>query len=120
MYLEINKLKKETLEQYDNNVNLYFDSVCYHKLQIDQKNPTAYNDEQFVGDLFKQLKGKQLPSAFRLKFERAEVKWLMNRKNYTAESLMTESSLFCLNLKSSAGSKIETNKHQQIIALTTQ
>ena len=44
----------------------------------------------------------------------------MNRENYTAESLMTESSLFCLNLKSSGGWKIETNKHQQIIALTTQ
>ena len=120
MYLEIDKLKKETLEQYDNNVDLYFDSVHYHKLQIDQKNPTAHTDEQFVRDLFKQLKDKQLPSAFRLEFERTEVKWLMNCENYTAESLMTESSLFCLNLKSSGGWKIETNKHQQIIALTTQ
>jgi hypothetical protein len=120
MYLEIDKLKKETLEQYDNNVDLYFDSVCYHKLQIDQKNPTAYTDEQFVRDLFKQLKGEQLPLAFRLEFERAEVKWLMNRENYTAESLMTESSLFCLNLKSSGSWKIETNKHQQIVAFTTQ
>ncbi len=27
MYLEINKLKKETLEQYDNNVNLYVNSL---------------------------------------------------------------------------------------------
>jgi len=59
--------------------------------------------------------------AFCLEFELAEgVKWLMNCANYTAESLMTESSLFCLNLKSSGGWKIETNKHQQIIALTTQ
>ncbi len=33
---------------------------------------------------------------------------------------MTESSLFCLNLKSAGSWKIETNKHQQIIALTTQ
>jgi len=73
-----------------------------------------------VRDLFKQLKGKQLPSAFRLEFKRAEVKWLMNRENYTSESLMTEASLFSLNLKSSSGWKIETNKHQQIIALTTQ
>jgi hypothetical protein len=55
-----------------------------------------------------------------LEYERAEVKWLINRENYTAESLMTESSLFCLNLKSSGGWKIETTKHQQIIALTTQ
>jgi hypothetical protein len=73
-----------------------------------------------VREIFKQLKGEQLPSAFCLEFECAEVKWLMNRENYTAESLMTESSLFCLNLKSSGGWKIETNKHQQIIALTTQ
>jgi hypothetical protein len=120
MYLEIDKLKKETLEQYDNNVDLCFDSVCYHKLQIDQKNPAAYTNDQFVRDLFKQLKGKQLQLAFCLEFERAEVKWLMNRENYTAELLMTESSLFCLNLKSSGGWKIETSKHQQIIALTTQ
>jgi hypothetical protein len=120
MYLEIDKLKKETLEQYDNNVDLYFDSIRYHKLQIDQKNQTAYADEQFVQDLFKQLKGEQLPSTFCLEFEHAEVKWLMNRENYTAESLMTELSLFYLNLKYSGGWKIETNKHQQIIALTTQ
>jgi hypothetical protein len=64
MYLEVDKLEKETLEQYDNNVDLYFDSVCYHKLQIDQKNPAAYTNDQFVRDLFKQLKGKQLPLAF--------------------------------------------------------
>ena len=48
IYLEINKLKKETLEQYDNIVDLYFNSVCYHKLQIDQKNPTADTNDQFV------------------------------------------------------------------------
>jgi hypothetical protein len=120
MYLKIDKLKKETLEQYDNNVDLYFDSVRYHKVQIDQKNPAAYTDDQFVRDLFKKLKSKQFPLAFRLEYERAEVKWLINRENYTAESLMTESSLFCLNLKSSGGWKIETTVHQQIIALTTQ
>jgi hypothetical protein len=55
MYFEINKLKKKTFEQYDNNVNLYFDSVCYHKLQIDKKNPAAYTDDQFVWNLFKHL-----------------------------------------------------------------
>jgi hypothetical protein len=120
MYLKIDKLKKETLEQYINNVDLHFDSVHYHKLQIDQKNPTLYTDDQFVWGIFKQLKGKSLPSAFCLEFECAEVKWLINHENYTAKSLMTESSLFCLNLKSSGSWKIETNKHQQIIALITQ
>jgi hypothetical protein len=48
MYLEIDKLKKETLAQYENDVDLYYDSICYHKLLIDQKNPIAYTDEQFV------------------------------------------------------------------------
>ncbi len=33
---------------------------------------------------------------------------------------MNKLPLFSLNLKSSGGWKIETNKHQQIIALTTQ
>jgi hypothetical protein len=120
MYLEIDKLKKETLEQHGNQIDLYFDSVRLHMLGIMQKNPAAYTDDQFVRDIFKELKGEQLPSAFRLEFERAEVKWLMNRENYTSESLMAEASLFSLNLKSSGGWKIETNKHQQIIALTTQ
>jgi hypothetical protein len=120
MYLQIDKLKKDTLEQYDKNVDLYFNSVYYHKLQIDQKNPAVYTDDQFVWDLFKQLKGEQLPSVICLEFEHAKVKWLVNHENYTAESLMTESSMFCFNLKSFGSWKIETNKHQQIIALTTQ
>jgi hypothetical protein len=42
MYLGIDKLKKETLEQHENNIDLYFDSVHYHKLQIDQKNPHVH------------------------------------------------------------------------------
>ncbi len=33
---------------------------------------------------------------------------------------MNEVSLYYINLKSSGGWKIETNKHQQIIALSTQ
>jgi hypothetical protein len=56
MYLEIDKLKKETLMQYENKNDLYYDSICYHKLLIDQKNPSAYTDEQFVQDIFKHLK----------------------------------------------------------------
>jgi hypothetical protein len=112
MYLEIEKIKKENLEQYEHNLELFFDSICYHKLHIDQKNPLAYTDNQFVRDIFKQLLGKQLPPAFCLEFEHAEIKWLMNRKNYSLESLMNEASLYYINLKSSGGWKIETNKHQ--------
>ena len=80
-------------------------------LGIMQKNPQAYTDDQFVRDIFKELKGEQLSSPFRLEFQHAEVKWLINRENYTSESLMTKASLFSLNLKSSGGWKIETNKH---------
>jgi hypothetical protein len=43
----------------------------------------------------------------------------MNCENHTVESLMTDLSLFYLNLKSSGGWKIKMNKHQQIIALMT-
>ncbi len=60
MYPETEKIKKESLEQYENNLELFFNSICYHKLHIDQKNPLAYTDDQFVRDIFKQLKGKQL------------------------------------------------------------
>ncbi len=103
MYLEIKKIKKENLEQYENNLKLFFDSICYHKLHIDQKNPLAYTDNQFVCDIFKQLKGKQLPPAFCLEFEPVKVKWLMNCKNYSLESLMNEASLYYINLTSSGG-----------------
>ncbi len=85
MYLEIKKIKKENLEQHENNLELFSDSICYHKLHNDQKNPLAYTHDQFVHDILKQLQGKQLPPAFHLEFERAEIKWLMNRKNYSSE-----------------------------------
>jgi hypothetical protein len=93
MYLKIKKIKKENLEQYENNLELFFDSIHYHKLHIDQQNPLEYTDNKFVHDIFKQLKGKQLPAAFCLEFELAKVKWLMNCKNYSLESLMNEGSL---------------------------
>jgi hypothetical protein len=51
MYLKIKKIKKQNLEQYENNLELFFDSICYHKLHIDQKNPMAYTDNQFVCDI---------------------------------------------------------------------
>jgi hypothetical protein len=37
MYSEITKVKKLTIAQYDNDVQLYFDAVQYSKLQINQK-----------------------------------------------------------------------------------
>jgi hypothetical protein len=44
----------------------------------------------------------------------------MNCENYTSDGLMREASLYYLNLKFSGARKMEINKHQQIIALTTQ
>jgi hypothetical protein len=52
MDLEIEKIKKENLEQYENNLELFFDSICYQRLRIDQKNPLAYTDNQFFRDIF--------------------------------------------------------------------
>ena len=120
MFLEIEKIKKEKLEHHENNPDLFFDAICCHKLLIDQKNPLAYTDDQFVQDIFKELKSDHLPSSFCLEFECAEIKWLMNCKNYTSAGLMCKASLYYLNLKFSGAWKMEINKHQQIIALTTQ
>jgi hypothetical protein len=100
---EIKKIKKENLEQCENNLELFIDSIHYHKLHIDQKIPLAYTDNQFFSDVFKQLKGKQLPPAFCLEFECAKVKWLMNCENYSSESLMNEASHYYINFKSSGG-----------------
>ncbi len=37
MYLRIDKLKKETVVQYENHIDLFYDSICYHKLMVDQQ-----------------------------------------------------------------------------------
>ncbi len=38
MYSKITKVKKLTIAQYDNDVQLFFDAIKYYKLHIDQKN----------------------------------------------------------------------------------
>ena len=48
MYTEITKVKKLTISQYDNDVQLYFDAIMFSKLQIDQKDPTAYTKDAFI------------------------------------------------------------------------
>jgi len=42
MFTEIAKAKKLSIFQYDNDVQLYFDAIKFLKLQIDQKDSTAY------------------------------------------------------------------------------
>jgi hypothetical protein len=120
MFLEIEKIKKEKLEHYENNPDLFIDAICRHKLLIDQKNLLAYTDDQFVRDIFKELNSDHLPASFHLEFECADIKWLINCKNYTSAGLIRKASLYYLNLKFSGTWKMEINTHQQIIALTTQ
>jgi hypothetical protein len=56
MYAEITKVKKLTIAQYNNHVQLYFDAVTFLMLHIDQKDPTAYTKDAFICNIFLQLK----------------------------------------------------------------
>jgi hypothetical protein len=64
MYAEITKVKKLTIAQYDNDVQLYFDAVQFLKLHINQKDPTAYTEDAYIRDIFLQLKHESLPADF--------------------------------------------------------
>jgi hypothetical protein len=68
MHAEIRKVKKLTIAQYDNDVQLFFDAVKFLKLHNDQKDPTAYTEDAFIWDIFLQLKDESLPSNFRHEF----------------------------------------------------
>jgi hypothetical protein len=72
MYSEITKVKKLTITQYDNDVQLFFDLIKFLKLHIDQKDPTAYTEDAFIQDIFLQLKQDSLPAEFRIEFGRQE------------------------------------------------
>jgi hypothetical protein len=52
MYSEIGTIKKMTVAQFDNDINLFCDSIKSVKLQIDSKDPNAYTDKAFVRDIF--------------------------------------------------------------------
>jgi hypothetical protein len=64
MFSEIAKVKKLSISQYDNDVQLYFDAITFLKLQIDQKDSTAYTEDAFIRDIFLQLKHESLPAEF--------------------------------------------------------
>ncbi|MGL6008733.1 MAG: hypothetical protein ACRC1D_04680 [Culicoidibacterales bacterium] len=120
MYAEIGKVKKLTIAQYNNDVQLYFDAIKYIKLQIDQKDPTAYTDDSFIRDIFLQLKHESLPPDFRLEFSRQETQWMMNKTRVTSQSLIDDASAYYVNLKNTGTWKTELARNCQIIALTTQ
>ncbi len=51
VYTKITKLKKLTIAQHDNDVQLFFDAIKYLKLYIDQKDPTAYTEDAPIQDI---------------------------------------------------------------------
>jgi hypothetical protein len=90
------------------------------KLQIDQKDSTAYTEDAFIRDIFLQLKNDRLPAEFRLEFSGQETRWLMNKSPVTSQELMDDASAYFINLKNTGAWKIEISSNSQIIALTTQ
>jgi hypothetical protein len=92
--------------QYDNDINLFFDSVKSVKLQID--------------NIFVQLKNELLPHDFKSQFTSLERYWQMGKEIVTSQSLMDDASTYYTNMVASGSWKSEVNKHAQIIALTTQ
>ena len=120
MYAEIGKAKKLTVAQFDNDIHLFLDAMKTIKLQIDQKDSMAYTDDAFVRDLFMQLKDETLPIDFKHKFTSLERCWQMNKEIVTPQSLMDDAGTYYTNLVGSGSWKLESSKHAQIIALTTQ
>jgi hypothetical protein len=64
MYNEITNVKKLTIAQDDNDVQLFFDAIKFLKLHINQKDPTACTKDAFICDIFLQLKHDSLPVEF--------------------------------------------------------
>jgi hypothetical protein len=83
MYAEIRKAKKLMVAQLDNDIHLFFDAMKSIKLQIDQKNSSAYMDDAFVQDLFIQLKDESLPLDFKHEFTALAPCWQMDKEIVT-------------------------------------
>ncbi len=120
MYSEIGAVKKMTIAQFDNDINLFFDTIRSSKLQIDSKDPLVYTDDAFVHDIFAQLKNKILQLDFRSEFTSLKRCWQMGKEKISSQSLMDDASTYNTNLVASGNWKTQVNKHAQIIALTTQ
>jgi hypothetical protein len=64
IYTEITKVKKLTTAQHDKDVQLSFDAIKFLKLQINQKDPTAFTEDKFTCNIFIQLKQDSLSAEF--------------------------------------------------------
>jgi hypothetical protein len=120
MYSKISAVKKMTLAQYDNDINLFFDSIKSVKLQINSKDLMAYTDNSFLCNIFVQLKNELLPHDFKSEYTSLERCWQMDKEIVTFQSLMDDASTYYTNMVASGNWMTEVNKHTQIIALTTQ
>jgi hypothetical protein len=120
MYAEIGRAKKFTVAQFDNDIHLFFDAMKSTILHIDQKDSLAYTDDAFIQDLFIQLKDESLPLDFMHKFTALEHCWQMDKEIVTPQLLMDDAGTYYTNLIGSGSWKMESTKHAQIIALTTQ
>jgi hypothetical protein len=118
LYSKITEVKQLTIAQYDIDVQLFFDAIKFLKLHINQKDPTAYTEDEFIQDIFLQLKQETLPSEFRIEFGRQETRWMMNKAKITSVSLMGDASAYLVNLKNTGNWKKEISRNTQIIALT--
>jgi hypothetical protein len=120
IYMEIGKIKKLTVAQFNNDVHFFFDTMKSIKLQIDQKDPMAYTDDAFVRNFFLQLNDESLLLEFKNEFTSLEQRWQMDKEIVTAQSLMDEAGTYFTDLVASGSWKAEVSKHAQFIALTTQ
>jgi hypothetical protein len=120
MYNEITTVKKLTLAQHDNYVQLYFDAIQFLKLQTDQKDPNAHTEDAYIHDIFIQLKHDSLPAEFRLEFACQETRWMMSKSNISYQGLIDDSSDYYVNLKYLGAWKVALFKNLQLIALITQ
>jgi hypothetical protein len=120
MYNEITKVKKLTIAQYHNDVQLFFDVIKFFKFHNDQKDPTAYTEDAFIWDIFLQLKQDSLPVEFQIEFGHQETRWMMNKAKITSNSLMDDAAANFVNLKNTGNWKTEIARNTQIIASTMQ
>jgi hypothetical protein len=120
MYVEIGKVKKLTIAQHDNDIQLFFNTVKFLKLHNDQKDPTAYTEDAFIWDIFLQLKHESLSSNFRHEFAHQEDYWIMNKIHVTSQTLIDDALAYYVNLMNTGAWKTKLLRNTQIIALTTQ
>ena len=119
MFSEIKKAKELKLSDFKFNVSAFCDAMKTIKLKIDEKDPSAYTDDAFAHDIFKQLTTAPVDS-FKTEYESIETKWMMGRTVLTADSLMEDAELHYVNLSNNSKWILDHKPTEQIMALTTQ